>query len=141
RGPGGQGAVAQGQARRVERAKALAGRHGGGELGHDLVGHCRPWPRRDPGHVARRAAEGSRGDRSHDPGQVVGDADVEEVRASPAGDSELLPEANVEIEIPREVDGVQPEALPGPRATVAYEIVPELTPTVSAGEGFRSLDA
>jgi hypothetical protein len=30
---------------------------------------------------------------------------------------------------------------PGPRGTVAYEIIPELTPVVSAGEGFRSLDA
>jgi iron complex outermembrane recepter protein len=30
---------------------------------------------------------------------------------------------------------------PGPRVTVAYEIAPELTPVVSAGEGFRSLDA
>jgi iron complex outermembrane recepter protein len=30
---------------------------------------------------------------------------------------------------------------PGPRGTIAYEIVPELTPMVSAGEGFRSLDA
>jgi hypothetical protein len=30
---------------------------------------------------------------------------------------------------------------PGPRATVAYEIAPELVPVVSAGEGFRSLDA
>jgi iron complex outermembrane receptor protein len=30
---------------------------------------------------------------------------------------------------------------PGPRATAAYAIVPELTPVVSAGEGFRSLDA
>jgi len=30
---------------------------------------------------------------------------------------------------------------PGPRATVSYEIIPELTPVVSAGEGFRSLDA
>ncbi len=30
---------------------------------------------------------------------------------------------------------------PGPRATVAYELIPELTPVVSAGEGFRSLDA
>ena len=30
---------------------------------------------------------------------------------------------------------------PGPRATVAYEIAPEITPVVSAGEGFRSLDA
>jgi hypothetical protein len=30
---------------------------------------------------------------------------------------------------------------PGPRATVAYEALPELTPVVSAGEGFRSLDA
>ena len=30
---------------------------------------------------------------------------------------------------------------PGPRATAAYELVPELTPVVSAGEGFRSLDA
>jgi iron complex outermembrane receptor protein len=30
---------------------------------------------------------------------------------------------------------------PSPRVTVAYEIVPELTPVVSAGEGFRSLDA
>ncbi len=30
---------------------------------------------------------------------------------------------------------------PGPRATIAYEIAPELTPVVSAGEGFRSLDA
>ncbi len=30
---------------------------------------------------------------------------------------------------------------PGPRATVAYEFVPELTAVVSAGEGFRSLDA
>jgi iron complex outermembrane receptor protein len=29
---------------------------------------------------------------------------------------------------------------PGPRVTVAYEVVPELTPMVSAGEGFRSLD-
>lgn len=30
---------------------------------------------------------------------------------------------------------------PGPRATVAYEAWPELTPVISAGEGFRSLDA
>jgi hypothetical protein len=30
---------------------------------------------------------------------------------------------------------------PGPRVTVAYEAMPELTPVVSAGEGFRSLDA
>jgi hypothetical protein len=30
---------------------------------------------------------------------------------------------------------------PGPRVTVAYEALPELTPVVSAGEGFRSLDA
>ena len=30
---------------------------------------------------------------------------------------------------------------PGPRGTVAYEALPELTPVVSAGEGFRSLDA
>jgi hypothetical protein len=30
---------------------------------------------------------------------------------------------------------------PGPRATVAYEAWPELVPVVSAGEGFRSLDA
>ena len=30
---------------------------------------------------------------------------------------------------------------PGPRVTVAYEAVPELMPVVSAGEGFRSLDA
>jgi iron complex outermembrane receptor protein len=30
---------------------------------------------------------------------------------------------------------------PSPRVTVAYQIVPELTPVVSAGEGFRSLDA
>ena len=30
---------------------------------------------------------------------------------------------------------------PGPRVTVAYEVVPELVPVVSAGEGFRSLDA
>ncbi|HEY6461277.1 MAG TPA: TonB-dependent receptor, partial [Polyangiaceae bacterium] len=30
---------------------------------------------------------------------------------------------------------------PGPRVTVSYEIVPELSPVVSAGEGFRSLDA
>ncbi len=30
---------------------------------------------------------------------------------------------------------------PGPRATVAYEFMPELTAVVSAGEGFRSLDA
>jgi iron complex outermembrane receptor protein len=30
---------------------------------------------------------------------------------------------------------------PGPRVTVAYEAVPEFTPVVSAGEGFRSLDA
>ncbi len=30
---------------------------------------------------------------------------------------------------------------PGPRVTVAYEVIPELTPVVSAGEGFRSLDA
>jgi iron complex outermembrane receptor protein len=30
---------------------------------------------------------------------------------------------------------------PGPRVTAAYEILPELTPVVSAGEGFRSLDA
>jgi hypothetical protein len=30
---------------------------------------------------------------------------------------------------------------PGPRATIAYEGVPELVPVVSAGEGFRSLDA
>jgi hypothetical protein len=30
---------------------------------------------------------------------------------------------------------------PGPRGTVAYELIPELTPVVSAGEGFRSLDA
>jgi hypothetical protein len=30
---------------------------------------------------------------------------------------------------------------PGPRGTIAYEIIPELTPVISAGEGFRSLDA
>jgi iron complex outermembrane receptor protein len=30
---------------------------------------------------------------------------------------------------------------PSPRATVAYDLVPALTPVVSAGEGFRSLDA
>ncbi|MBV9945396.1 MAG: TonB-dependent receptor, partial [Myxococcales bacterium] len=30
---------------------------------------------------------------------------------------------------------------PGPRVTVAYEALPELTPVISAGEGFRSLDA
>lgn len=30
---------------------------------------------------------------------------------------------------------------PGPRVTAAYEAIPELTPVVSAGEGFRSLDA
>jgi hypothetical protein len=30
---------------------------------------------------------------------------------------------------------------PGPRATIAYEALPELVPVVSAGEGFRSLDA
>jgi hypothetical protein len=30
---------------------------------------------------------------------------------------------------------------PGPRVTAAYEILPELIPVVSAGEGFRSLDA
>jgi hypothetical protein len=30
---------------------------------------------------------------------------------------------------------------PGPRGTIAYEILPELTPVISAGEGFRSLDA
>jgi iron complex outermembrane receptor protein len=30
---------------------------------------------------------------------------------------------------------------PGPRVTVSYEILPELTPVFSAGEGFRSLDA
>jgi iron complex outermembrane recepter protein len=30
---------------------------------------------------------------------------------------------------------------PGPRVTVAYELVPEVTPVISAGEGFRSLDA
>jgi hypothetical protein len=30
---------------------------------------------------------------------------------------------------------------PGPRITVAYEAVPELSPVISAGEGFRSLDA
>lgn len=30
---------------------------------------------------------------------------------------------------------------PGPRATLAYEAMPELMPVVSAGEGFRSLDA
>ncbi len=30
---------------------------------------------------------------------------------------------------------------PGPRATAAYELAPALTPAVSAGEGFRSLDA
>jgi iron complex outermembrane recepter protein len=30
---------------------------------------------------------------------------------------------------------------PGPRVTAAYELTPELTPVVSAGEGFRSLDA
>jgi iron complex outermembrane receptor protein len=30
---------------------------------------------------------------------------------------------------------------PGPRVTAAYEIIPELTPVVSVGEGFRSLDA
>jgi iron complex outermembrane receptor protein len=30
---------------------------------------------------------------------------------------------------------------PGPRGTIAYEIAPGLTPVVSAGEGFRSLDA
>ena len=30
---------------------------------------------------------------------------------------------------------------PGPRGTIAYELMPELTPVISAGEGFRSLDA
>jgi len=30
---------------------------------------------------------------------------------------------------------------PGPRVTVAYEALPELMPVISAGEGFRSLDA
>ncbi|HEY3815606.1 MAG TPA: TonB-dependent receptor [Polyangiaceae bacterium] len=30
---------------------------------------------------------------------------------------------------------------PGPRVTAAYELTPELTPVISAGEGFRSLDA
>ncbi len=30
---------------------------------------------------------------------------------------------------------------PGPRMTAVYELSPELTPVVSAGEGFRSLDA
>jgi iron complex outermembrane recepter protein len=30
---------------------------------------------------------------------------------------------------------------PGPRGTIAYEVIPELTPVISAGEGFRSLDA
>jgi hypothetical protein len=30
---------------------------------------------------------------------------------------------------------------PGPRGTIAYEAIPELVPVVSAGEGFRSLDA
>ena len=30
---------------------------------------------------------------------------------------------------------------PGPRGTIAYEALPELMPVVSAGEGFRSLDA
>ena len=30
---------------------------------------------------------------------------------------------------------------PGPRVTVAYDVAPGLTPVVSAGEGFRSLDA
>jgi len=30
---------------------------------------------------------------------------------------------------------------PGPRVTVAYEATPELMPVISAGEGFRSLDA
>jgi iron complex outermembrane recepter protein len=30
---------------------------------------------------------------------------------------------------------------PGPRGTIAYDAIPELTPVVSAGEGFRSLDA
>jgi len=30
---------------------------------------------------------------------------------------------------------------PGPRVTIAYEVIPELNPVVSAGEGFRSLDA
>ncbi|MGH7268788.1 MAG: TonB-dependent receptor domain-containing protein, partial [Polyangiaceae bacterium] len=30
---------------------------------------------------------------------------------------------------------------PGPRVTAAYEVIPELTPVVSVGEGFRSLDA
>jgi iron complex outermembrane recepter protein len=30
---------------------------------------------------------------------------------------------------------------PGPRGTIAYDFAPELTPVVSAGEGFRSLDA
>ncbi len=30
---------------------------------------------------------------------------------------------------------------PGPRVTVAYEALPELTPVVSLGQGFRSLDA
>jgi hypothetical protein len=30
---------------------------------------------------------------------------------------------------------------PGPRGTIAYEVLPELTPVISAGEGFRSLDA
>jgi hypothetical protein len=30
---------------------------------------------------------------------------------------------------------------PGPRVTLSYEALPELTPVVSAGQGFRSLDA
>jgi len=30
---------------------------------------------------------------------------------------------------------------PGPRVTAAYELFPALTPVISAGEGFRSLDA
>jgi iron complex outermembrane receptor protein len=30
---------------------------------------------------------------------------------------------------------------PGPRVTASYELIPELTPVFSAGEGFRSLDA
>jgi hypothetical protein len=33
------------------------------------------------------------------------------------------------------------DVAPGPRVTAAYEALPELTPVISAGEGFRSLDA
>jgi iron complex outermembrane recepter protein len=55
---------------------------------------------------------------------------------------------NLEGVVPPIATGALPQAsanvsgvAPGPRVTAAFEIIPELTPVVSVGEGFRSLDA